>query len=367
MTNVRQDRDNAVWQTLVCVAMGDQRLEEFARQHARVENRSLLLIEAMRMDLAAALVSAATQVAQESMYPPRIRAQMYDLLSASEFIKQTCVREATRIADTVEQRQIRAVFTKGIVLADSLYRPSAIRRFSDIDIMCHPDDAERLQRALVDLDYTPNVRYDRRTECLVQRSRQTLAKYRYSPDHLPHYHRLTKAAVPPVLMVDVALSLTWHHARTQVPPAELFDTPSSSSAALPTLDDAWHFLFLLTHFFREAWFYSAETQIRLPQLADVALYWQAMSVEDRRRFVERTVRHGATDLAIWSAIHVDSVFGTSVYESVGSGRPDDQTFARTVRRNHEQYGTWEGDILDRLGAGASLQLTAAAPPHARSI
>lgn len=84
--------------------------------------------------------------------------------------------------------------------------------------------------------------------------------------------------------------------------------------SLPTLSSPHEFLFLVLHFFREAWF--SGSSIRLSQIADIVRSWDRLETSERTEMRTYIAETRVQPPVAWVAAHVDDMFGTGIVDTL---------------------------------------------------
>ncbi|MFI7388441.1 nucleotidyltransferase family protein [Streptomyces sp. NPDC049813] len=284
-----------------------------------------LIEHALRHKLGAALSDYVHRHGLRRSLPVQLRVPLLSFHQIARHRAAVLTAEAARVSRSVTAAGIAAAWTKGVVAQDRLYDGRAVRQFNDIDLMIRPGDRDRLSAALVDAGYVAEQVWDSVSGRLLPRSRAELRIYQLSPDHLPHFHRLGPDPVVPVVVLDVANSLTWHGATWQVPMDEVLAGRRSLPAggvSLPALSGAHSFLFVCLHLFREGWVdrFARLKGANLSQVAEVLREWRRLGAGERAAVRDAIATHGLARPVAWACGHTDRVFGTSLTEDVGVGK-----------------------------------------------
>ncbi|MER6691794.1 nucleotidyltransferase family protein, partial [Streptomyces minutiscleroticus] len=247
-----------VWEVLVTVASSRTISDGRERVLALLETPSFdlegLVGKAVHHRLLAALADFLQVHGLRTAIPYRLVRQLDIQCNVSRHRAAILTEEAQRLGAVLHDAAITGAWTKGVVAHHTLYEHSGARLFDDIDLMIHPRHREAVDEVLTVCGYSRNAKYDTSTRALVPRSKAELRVYQLSPDHLPHYLRLTPDPVLPYIAVDVANSLTWHTSSWQVPMedvlTELRSVETGPGKYLDALMPHYAFLFTCLHLFR---------------------------------------------------------------------------------------------------------------------
>ncbi|KUF18647.1 nucleotidyltransferase family protein [Streptomyces silvensis] len=359
--------DDDVWAVLELVA-SQQGLDEDPGERADLVrspdfDHGRLVEHAMRHGLMAALADYLYRHGLYRAMPGWLRNPVLNYRFLSEHRARAFTGEAARVAACMEQAGIRFAWTKGVVLQSTLYDSTFVRTYNDIDMMIDPGDREGTEKALISLDYRPRSTFDPVNKKLRDLSRAKQLIYRMSPDHLPHFHRLTDDACVPTICVDVANSLTWHNSDWQVPMdavmEEIRPVEVVGGGSLTTLSPSHSLLFLFLHLFREAWIERVflDGDITLAQLADIARAWRRASIEDRQRVRTDMIEFGLSEPVAWVGGHTDAVFGTDVVHELGLADFAGGDWLASAQGSGGCRLRWSGDMRERLRNPARMKLT----------
>ncbi|MFJ9424543.1 nucleotidyltransferase family protein [Streptomyces sp. NPDC101249] len=324
-----------------------------------------LVEQAMRHGLLAALADLLNRHGLRRDLPARLRAPVMAALRHNEYRAHFLTTEAARLAGTLAEAGLTCAFTKGVVLQNSLYAVPGIRNFNDVDLMIAPGDREPVRAALLDAGFTAGTDFDPGTKELRPLSRGDARMYQMSPDHWPHFHRLTGDLGVPDVAVDVANSLTWHGGPWQVPMDEVMAgvVPArvTDEVTLPTLSPVDTFLFLCLHVFRESWIVrtARRKDVSLAQFVDVVRHWTLQPPGTRAEIAAAVARLGLADPIAWVCGHTDTLFGSGIVAELGLSGHARPEWLASAGAGPGQRLVWSGDIRERLRTPAPCDFTAA--------
>jgi hypothetical protein len=360
--------DDEVWEVLELVAVQqglDANLGDRLQPLRRPDFDHGRLVElAMRHGLLAALADFLNRHRLRRDLPTRLRAPVMSYLRLSEHRALLLTAEARRIADGLAVAGITFAFTKGVVLQSVLYGQVGLRTFNDIDLMIAPEDRDRIRAAIIGLGYEPDTDFDPGSKNLKKISRAAERMYQLSPDHWPHFRRLTDDVSTPMISVDVANSMTWHKCQWEVPLLPVMEaiTPVAifGDVILPSLSPAHSFIFVCLHLFREGWIQRniALKDVCLSQFVDIFRYWQRTSAEDHRLMRELIDRAGIAQPIAWACGHTDALFGSDIIGGLrlpGDVAPE---WLNSAQGTNGQLLTWTGTMRSRLRSPTPPVLTA---------
>lgn len=174
---------------------------------------------------------------------------------------------------------------------------------------------------------------------------------------------MTGDAAVPVVVVDVANSLTWHGSPWNVP-VELTHHDARSVTVLdghelPAMAPPHALLFVCLHLFREGWFERTirTKDISLAQFADVALAWQSLDPLQRQELAAIVRDCGLEEPMAWVTAHTDSLFGDSMTEDLGLVEVATPTWLSSARSVGGVTLHWHGTMRERLRFSGSLDLS----------
>ncbi|MFF5858534.1 nucleotidyltransferase family protein [Streptomyces sp. NPDC012751] len=364
--------DDAVWSFIELLATHqgldtppDERAELIRRpdfDHGR------LVEQAMRHGLLAALADFLNRHGLRRDLPARLRAPVISALRHSEYRAHFLTTEAARVAAALAEAGLTLAFTKGVVLQNSLYDVPGIRNFNDIDLMIAPDDREPVRAALLEAGFAASTEFDPGTKDLRPLPRNDERMYQLSPDHWPHFHRLTGDLGVPDVALDVANSLTWHGSEWQVPMDAVMDgvVPAAvtDEVTLPTLSPVHTFLFLCLHVFREGWTVrtARRKDVSLAQFVDILRHWTQQPPAVRQAIATAVAEYGLGAPIAWVGAHTDELFGSDLVEELeltAQARPE---WLASAGGGPGRRLVWSGDIRERLRTPAPCSFEALAAP-----
>ncbi|MFI9504934.1 nucleotidyltransferase family protein [Nocardia sp. NPDC052566] len=276
-----------------------------------------LIEHAMRHKLGAALADFVTRHGLRRSIPVPLRNPLYGLLQAAQHRSAVLTRHAVAISTHLQAVGLSFAWTKGVVAQTALYDNSGVRVFNDIDLMIHPRHRGELRSELLELGFIADNVWDPATKTLVPRSRTELRTYQLSPDHLPHFHRVVADLLVPVVIVDVANSLTWHNAPWTVPMDPVMDT-RRTDPELPVLSAEYSFLFTCLHLFREGWLdrFTRIKGIALALFGDVLREWRRLDAAARKSVGQIIGEHDLFRPMAWVCRHTDLLFDTTIADEL---------------------------------------------------
>ena len=368
------ENENKSWRALECISVGEPGSPSFleaAELLGDPDDHDELLAQAMRHNLVPAVAEFLVCTELIAPVPPRLKLFFVNALHANKRKNQIATEDAVRVHGELSRNGVRGAFTKGIVGHVSLYGGRGVRVFNDIDLMINKEDSEKAPEMMKVLGYEKNKRYDPQVDGLVEMPRKVTAMYRLSPDHIPHFVRLVRDECIPFLMVDFALSLTWHASPWQVPMEEVLRNLNevhveykSSSHALPVLHPSFDFIFTCLHLFREGWVERTvlKSDIRLSQFADVHHSWRRRAASHRDLVSDHISDHGLQLPMAWVCAHTDALFGTTLVEELQLGAYADPEWLRSALGPDGSYRYWSGNIRERLATRSAPTLTTGKAP-----
>jgi hypothetical protein len=321
------DSSALAWHALV-LACKDPRSEDELRELVGVLrdpgfHLGEMIEQAMRHRLSYRVAAVFARVRREAMLPPSLVALLREGLHYNENRMRAFREAAARLAGKLEERGIGFAFTKGLALESSVYRGEGTRHMNDVDLMIAPGSREAVREVLLEAGYSAGI-YDWDTRRVEPLRRRTAVMYEMFPDHLPKFIRAAPDALTPPITFDVASSLTWHTSDWQVPVADALaraERFEAGGARLPRLSWDYSFLFLVLHFFREAWHVEqigAGKDVTLAKVADIHLSWKYYREEIVAAGLrERIAEHALQAPAAWVLAHVDQAIGSTMLRELG--------------------------------------------------
>lgn len=349
------DNTERTWRLIHLVAQGiDLRPHYGSTEFASGIDPGLLLAAAAHHKLLPALAGALQRSGYDAALSPRIASVLRQLRRATHYRTTLLTAEALRIDQALRAHDIPHVWTKGVVLQTALHQPGT-RVLNDIDVMVPHSLQERVHSAVATLGFVANHQYNLDTQRLDPIERRQEILYKLSPDHMPHYHRLSGDLMVPVLTLDVAHSITWHDAPWQVPLEYLLSHSAGSKQvddglALPRLRVAHSFLFVCLHLFREAWFErnAQQQDVTLSQFGEVIRFWRHLDEEQRSEVGHEIDAYALEEPIAWVLGNTDLLFGSTLAAdlSLQSFATDD--WLHSIRGIDGRIGQWSGSMVDRM-------------------
>lgn len=318
--------------------------------------------QAMRHGLLPAVADFLHRHGLRRSLPVRLRNPVLAQLHLSRHRSAVLTRAALEVSAALAGAGIPVVWTKGVILQSWLYGGAGTRTFNDIDMMIRPGHREPVRDALVAAGYVAEHRFDSASGSLLPIGRAAARVYQFSPDHLPHFHRLTGDAAVPVVVVDVANSLTWHGSPWEVPVKLTHDGARPAAVLdgreLPAMAPPHAFLFICLHLFREGWFERTikTKDLSLAQFADVALAWRSLGPLERRELAAIVHEYGLEEPVAWVTAHTDSLFGDSMTGQLGLAEAATPAWLSSARSSGGMTLHWPGTMRARLRSSGSLEL-----------
>ena len=119
----------------------------------------------------------------ESSLPDDVQHYLESWAALSQAHLLTLYRELGSVLSALDHAGVDCYLTKGSALGPLYYPNPLARSMQDLDLMIHPDDAQRAQRAMLDLGYRHGL-WNPGTNELESRD------YRITPESLQYYHEL---------------------------------------------------------------------------------------------------------------------------------------------------------------------------------
>ena len=307
--------------------------------------------------------------AVEGCSPPahlsgQVRGFLRSHLNLNRHRNRILTRESLRVVDRLRTLGITVACTKGVVFQFMLYEEPATRTMFDVDMMIHPQDRDRVAKAMIELGYVVGE-YDWTARSIVDLPRHKAIMYRLSPDHLPHHLRLTQDPLVPYVSIDFANSLTWTKSPWHIPMEEVLakttsvptvDTREIAHSELPTLLLPYSFLFTVLHLFREAWLQRTSRRTKLVQFCDIARFWHREREVLQRRLPAIIKRHNLAKPLAWVCGHTDALFGTRIAEELAIRGEASDRWLHSARGIDGSDLLWAGSMRDRLRDRRDIQL-----------
>lgn len=318
--------------------------------------------QAMRHSLLPAVAAFVHRHGLRRALPVRLRIPVMAQLQLARHRARLLTRAALDLDGALKAAAVPMVWTKGVVLQSSLYDDDGTRTFNDLDMMVLPIDRDTARNAIVGEGFVSDHTFDPVTGHLRPISRVASRMYQLSPDHLPHFHRLTDDLAVPVVVVDVANSLTWHGSPWEVPVESVHGsavrTEVHGMGSLSAMSPAHALLFVCLHLFREGWFERTilTKDLSLAQFADIAVAWHRLDGPGRRELADLVVTHGLQEPVSWATAHTDSLWNLSITADLGLHEAATPEWLTSARSGTGARLRWHGSMRDRLRSTTDLVL-----------
>lgn len=317
-----------------------------------------LLTQATRHKIANLLSASIIINNLSEAVPSNIRQQLERVLSFNQHKIQIYRREAAKIIEVFNQKNIKFVGTKGISVESTLYQGNGSRAMSDIDLMILPQDRESVVQALSQLGYQMGT-YDQRTNKITPHSRAMMIKYKLNPDHLPSYVLLTDDVITPFVEVDVANSLTWTSCPWQVSVEAALENilvqsiPGIENIKLPVFSPQFQFIFTILHLFKEAWIELTLNMngkdVTLSKFGDVVRIWRRhQTILQSNNLIELLEQFDLIQPVVWVLEHLDRTLQTDIVSSLGLLDRVTEEWLRSAGSNRGKVRQWQGTMRERL-------------------
>jgi hypothetical protein len=223
---------------------------------------------------------------------------------------------------------IRAVPFKGPLLALSAYGDSAMRQFSDLDLLIRPADVPRARALLIGQGYAPQFSLDERQEArYIKRRNEHLFTNEGEGVHVDLHWSLS----PRWLHADGGGEDIW--ARV--------GTTTVAGRSVPTLDPHDLLLFLCVHGSKHCW-------SQLGMACDVATLLRA-TPPDWEVLFTRARAQGSTRMLRLGLYMASTLFGVELPQEVAEGINTDlrvkslaaESYAKLLREPEEPWGRFE--------------------------
>ena len=290
--------------------------------------------------------------------PPNIRQKLANVLLFNRHKIQIYRREAAKITEAFNQRNIRFVGTKGISVESTLYQGNGSRTMSDIDLMILHQEREPVVQALSQLGYQMGT-YSKTNNKITPHSREMMIKYKLSPDHLPSHVLLIDDVITPFVEVDLANSLTWTSSPWQIPVEVALENilvqsiPEFEDIKLPVFSPQFQFIFTILHLFKEAWIELTLNMngkdVTLSKFSDVVRIWrrhQAVLEGDSLNMLLE--EFDLIQPVAWVLEHLDRTLQTKIISSLGLAGRVTEEWLKSAASSNGQVRQWQGTMRERL-------------------
>lgn len=282
----------------------------------------------------------------------QLRGELVGVLLANRRRNATLARVAATLCSGLRAAGIRVAVTKGVALEQTIYGGHGCRKMMDVDLMIHPRHRADVRRLMTEAGFVNGI-YEWREDRIRPLPKRTLAMYRLSPDHLPHFLKLDADGAG-AIAVDVACSVTWSASEQQLDQdealAELVDIPAlGGEVELPTLNPAYQFLFTALHLYREAWFQESVERGKdmLYKFADLLRLWSRYSADLLATLPGVIERYNLPALLGWVLTHTDRIFGTTMAADLKLPTVSEEQLAGARGLGGVEL-TWTGSMRERL-------------------
>lgn len=276
-------------------------------------------------------------------------------------------RETLRVAQTLGDRGIRFVVTKGMTFESTLYHGLGTRYMNDIDFMIAPGDRETVMTVMQELGFRTFFEW-------AKEPRREEISSRLNRDHLPKLIRTTDEPGTRTIHIDVANSLTWTKSPFDVPVEEALketveqSIPGIPGAAVPCFRPVYQFLFTVLHLFREAWlqkFVEFGSDVGLMKFGDVIrLIDQNRDELTDGELAKVMELHHVTHPLAWVLRRMDETFLTRTAELLALEKCGDEELLASQMQSSAYVGAWNQSMRQRLQSKSRGSVKPAAPAHA---
>ena len=260
--------------------------------------------------------------------PAGALAQLRERFQANALRNLRLTGQLLKLLALFEAEGIEAVPFKGPLLALSAYGDSAMRQFSDLDLLIRPADVPRARALLVGRGYAPQFTLDERQEARFIRHRNE--------------HLFTHEGEGVHVDLHWSLSPRWLHpdADGEGIRARIGRT-SVAGRSVPTLDPNDLLLFLCVHGSKHCW-------SRLGMVCDVATLLLRATASDLEVLFSRARAQGSTRM-LRLGLHVAStLFGVELPPEADEEMQDPkikslaaESYAKLLREPEEPWGRFE--------------------------
>lgn len=296
---------------------------------------------------------------RKKVFIPKLIFQLFEGCLSLNIHKTNLFRkEAARISDLLGNNGVKFAGTKGIAYESSVYKGNGSRNFEgDIDFMILPEDAEKVDRLLIENGYITGD-YVKESNTVKPYKREKHLSYKLYPDHLLPRTVVTNDPLMKFLNIDFACSFTWYKGEYDVNLNEAFaklhmQQIPGTSTLLPVLQEDYAFIFTILHLFREAWFFEKwnklEQDVNLMKFADVILVYKTFFPEGNLDSLrEKIEMYKITEPFFWVCKHLDKTFNLSITEALQLKSSKDDSFLNSAYLNSNEVMHWKGSMKERL-------------------
>lgn len=367
-TNFNIEKYGPEWAILELICL-DKVVPDFEKEIIRVIDKNIidwgeLLDQAIRHKLLPTLAYHIIKLFYTSSSPfPKppipnlIGWHLYTALNGNRLRINIDKREIIEIINEFNKNKIPICATKGITLVESVHYGDGRRNVStDIDFLINPKHMIEASKIMASLGYTSGY-FDMSKNDIMPHSRQDQILYKMNPDHLLPFVRLTNDIMWKYTEVDFSNSFTWHDSTFSIPIEDAFEqlefmNLEGYTTKIPKLSSQFEFIFVCLHLYREAWFkrnIELEQDVNLMKFFDVIqLFHQNQSEINNVQFKKLLKKYKIENQILWVLEHTDTVFGTSIVESLNLGIILEEEFLYSAFISGNVSRKWKGTMKDRL-------------------
>lgn len=318
-----------------------------------------LVVSSLSHRLAPALSYRLDSLNLWSSTPNYLRKHLLNILYFNRQRNSEMAAFSEQLAYEFEKNEIQYSFTKGVVLASSLYDNAGDRQLGDIDVVVPFDTRLAVSNIMTNLGFTQGeCYYDRGCPSVKLFSRHELIQYTLAPDHLPHFAKAGSETYGPGTMVDFSHSVSWYNSGIMLSTNDILLESKvcalrGGGRSVKVLSEGWMFVWVVFHAFREAWFVSNRKfhkDVSLLQFRDILHLWHAYKQAILTSGVWEKLRETNGMFPIsWFLSHVDDVLGTRIADELGCEREDYDYFLQFGGlSNLGPLIPWSGTMAERL-------------------
>jgi len=227
-----------------------------------------------------------------SFVPEAALTQLHEQFTANARRNLLLTAKLLKLLALFEEHQIAAVPFKGPLLALSAYGDSALRQFSDLDVLIHTEDVPKARELLISHGYCPQFSLTREQETDLIRFRNEHA----------FWHEVEGVAVD----LHWALAPRWFQATLDT--ENVWNRVESTTVAgriVATLSAEDMLLFLCVHGSKHCWHL-------LSMIYDLAAHLRASTMVDWQRLIDQADRQGSERMLLLGFHLASELFGVEL-------------------------------------------------------
>lgn len=290
------------------------------------------------------------------LVPPFLNQYFKNILDLNRHKTNIQKAETVRIVHALNKKNIKFAITKGMILESTLYNSDGYRYLSDIDFMINADDKNNVLEIMDSIGYKVGM-LDWRTHTIKELSREKHLIYTTTNDHVPEHLIEIDDPIIRYVSVGFAMSFSWSGSPYNVDISKAFEkliynkVSGYEEALFPSLNHAYHFVFVVIHLFKHAWLDSMQkwkNDVNLIKFADVMRLWNKFDIQIKEEIFDIIEQFSIEEPLFWVARHTDDLFGTNITKEL---KLTNNVNPNILHKAYDRRGnaiSWKGTMRNRL-------------------